>query len=233
MQVDLTDCAVMQDAESVYVWVDVPRQQSVRCARNVQVCHLLQPIRPRLTRHSDRRHSLLQWTEAVEGIWYPRGGFHRVVDSLVRIAESHGATFHYSAPVSHVSVDEATGRARGIVLEGAGKDGGAREIEADLVVVNADLTYAHETLFRGKAGEKGTMREEKLAKKLKGKPHSCVGQGWQRRMAALIGFDSCSSISFYWAMDRKIKGLEAHNIFLVRHCTGGRVVNPADSTSPV
>jgi len=24
------------------------------------------------------RSSLLQWTETVEGIWYPRGGFHKV-----------------------------------------------------------------------------------------------------------------------------------------------------------
>lgn len=23
-------------------------------------------------------YSLLQWTETVEGIWYPRGGFHQV-----------------------------------------------------------------------------------------------------------------------------------------------------------
>lgn len=135
-------------------------------------------------------YSLLQWTETVEGIWYPKGGFHQVVQSLVDIAQYHEGRFYFDTPVSHVRVDPTTSTANGLVLA----DG--KEVDADLVIVNADLAYAHANLFRGANDEQGTKRDPQLAKKLEGKPHSC------------------SSISFYWAMDRKITGLNAHNIFL-------------------
>lgn len=110
-------------------------------------------------------YSLLQWTETVEGIWYPRGGFHKVVESLVNIAESNNAKFHFSRPVSHVRVNPS-GTATGIVLT----DG--TQVDADLVVVNADLAWAHGNLFKG-VGDEG-MRDPRLAKRLEGKPHSYV-----------------------------------------------------------
>lgn len=164
-------------------------------------------------------YSLLQWTETCEGIvspcamrepttirfaddpqWYPIGGFHQVVQSLVNIAQFHGATFHFSSPVASVNYS-SSGRATGVTLV----DGETRE--ADVVVVNADLVWAHNNLFvkQGKgAGEKdGGKKDHKqllnprLARRLVEKPHSC------------------SSISFYWAMDRQIPSLNAHNIFLV------------------
>ncbi|KAK4687942.1 hypothetical protein P7C73_g2172, partial [Tremellales sp. Uapishka_1] len=130
--------------------------------------------------------------------WYPRGGFHSVVQSLVNIATSHSAKFHFSSPVSSVTYD-ASGKTTGVVLENGEKR------EADLVVVNADLVWAHNNLFKKDGG--GTGHEEKLldphlAKRLLDKPHSC------------------SSISFYWAMDSKIPSLNAHNIFLAEDYKG-------------
>ncbi|KAJ9117681.1 hypothetical protein QFC24_006395 [Naganishia onofrii] len=153
-------------------------------------------------------YSLLQWTETVEGIWYPRGGFHQVVQSLINISESHNAKYHFSSPVSHVRTarDATTGaeRANGIVLE----DG--TQLDADLVVVNADLAYAHGNLFKRDSKEGGKVeatgkdsrRDPRLAEKLEAKPHSC------------------SSISFYWAMDRQFPALNAHNIFLAEDYKG-------------
>ncbi|KAJ9097337.1 hypothetical protein QFC20_006250 [Naganishia adeliensis] len=132
-------------------------------------------------------YSLLQWTETVEGIWYPRGGVHQVVQSLINIVTSHSAHFHFSHPVSHVRVN-ASGKANGVVF----CDG--TEASADVVVVNADLAWAHGNLFRDSKG--GGRRDPRLARRLEGKPHSC------------------SSISFYWAMDRQFPELQAHNIFL-------------------
>ena len=182
--------------------------------------------------------------------WYPRGGFQRVPASLQRIAESHGATFHFNSPVSAVLRD-ASGRATGIRLA----DGGA--VDADVVVVNADLVWAYNNLFTkdgqssagqeqgagagDKVGTKGQeVKEEakklldpRRAKRLLGKPHSYVVHGVQSRVRTsrrvlrvkavegqggeeLIEF-RCSSISFYWAMDRQLPQLRAHNIFLVCH----------------
>lgn len=59
-------------------------------------------------------------------------------------------------------------------------------VSADVVIVNADLVYAYNNLL----------------------PPSSQARSLGKREA------SCSSISFYWAMNRKIPELSAHNIFL-------------------
>ncbi|KAL8727952.1 MAG: hypothetical protein Q9166_005717 [cf. Caloplaca sp. 2 TL-2023] len=62
-------------------------------------------------------------------------------------------------------------------------------VSADVVVVNADLVYAYSNLL----------------------PQSTYSRSLQKRST------SCSSISFYWAMNRKIPELTTHNIFLAEH----------------
>lgn len=138
--------------------------------------------------------------------WYPKGGFHQVVQSLVNIAQSHGATFHFSSPVASVNYDNS-GRATGITLA----DGETRE--ADVVVVNADLVWAHNNLFV-KQGD-GAREMDKRVGEGKGRmePKELLDPRLARRL--LEKPHSCSSISFYWAMDRQIPSLNAHNIFLV------------------
>lgn len=59
-------------------------------------------------------------------------------------------------------------------------------ISADVVLINADLVYAYNNLL----------------------PPSPTAKTLQKRAA------SCSSISFYWAMNRQIPELTTHNIFL-------------------
>jgi phytoene desaturase (3,4-didehydrolycopene-forming) len=59
-------------------------------------------------------------------------------------------------------------------------------LTADVVVCNADLAYAYNNLL----------------------PTSSFGKSLLKRQA------SCSSISFYWALDRQFPELSAHNIFL-------------------
>lgn len=59
-------------------------------------------------------------------------------------------------------------------------------LQADVVVNNSDLVYAYNNLL----------------------PPSSSAKSLQKRAA------SCSSISFYWAMNRKIPELTTHNIFL-------------------
>ncbi|KAL8894963.1 MAG: hypothetical protein Q9192_003931 [Flavoplaca navasiana] len=62
-------------------------------------------------------------------------------------------------------------------------------ILADVVIINADLVYAYTNLL----------------------PQTSYSRSLQKRST------SCSSISFYWAMDRKIPELTTHNIFLAEH----------------
>jgi len=89
-------------------------------------------------------YNLLQYTEIAEGIWYPVGGFNKVVQSLETIAKKNGATFRYSSPVKKIDVgDSLTGAAKGVVLENG------ERIDADLVVCNADLIWAYNNLLPG------------------------------------------------------------------------------------
>ena len=85
-----------------------------------------------------------------------------------------------SAPVSHVTLDPATRKATGIRLASGEWKG------ADIVVVNADLVYAHNNLFKVEGGSAPApsliekvqekvvepLLNPKLAKKLLDKPHS-------------------------------------------------------------
>ncbi|KAI9813862.1 MAG: hypothetical protein M1832_006074 [Thelocarpon impressellum] len=125
-------------------------------------------------------YSLLQYTELAEGIWYPRGGFHRVVEALVKVGDRFGVRYRLSAPVAAVRVSEDGRMATGVTLESG------EQLSADVVVINADLVYAYNNLL----------------------PKTARGASLSKRAS------SCSSISFYWALDRTVPELGVHNIFL-------------------
>ncbi|KAI9755235.1 MAG: hypothetical protein M4579_004367 [Chaenotheca gracillima] len=125
-------------------------------------------------------YSLLQYTELAEGIWYPKGGFHRVVEGLVKIGQRLGVNYRMSTPVAAVNLTPDGRRATGVTLSTG------EQLTADVTIINADLVYAFNNLL----------------------PPSSRGASLVRRAS------SCSSISFYWAMDRIIPELKVHNIFL-------------------
>jgi len=129
-------------------------------------------------------YSLLQYTEFAEGIWYPKGGFHQVVDALVKIGEKMGVQYRLGTPVSRVLTSPDGKRSTGVLLEGG------EELSADVVILNADLVYSYSNLL---------PRSPSIER------HS---RSLQKKDA------SCSSISFYWSMSRKIPELSTHNIFL-------------------
>ncbi|MGV3623921.1 MAG: phytoene desaturase family protein, partial [Archangium sp.] len=77
--------------------------------------------------------SLLPFTEAVHGIWFPEGGLHAVPLALEKVCNELGVKFRYSTSISKFVVEN--GRAAGVQLE----DGSIER--ADVVLCNAD--YAH------------------------------------------------------------------------------------------
>ncbi|KAI1362473.1 phytoene dehydrogenase [Xylaria arbuscula] len=130
-------------------------------------------------------YSLLQYTELAEGIWYPRGGFQTVLAAIQRVGERLGVDYRLNTPVKQILTHQDGKTARGVELENG------EQLEADVVVVNADLVYSYGNLFPQKA-----VQTQNYSKKLRKKD------------------GSCSSISFYWSLDRKIPELQTHNIFL-------------------
>ncbi|KAL1305965.1 hypothetical protein AAFC00_004102 [Neodothiora populina] len=125
-------------------------------------------------------YSLLQYTESAEGIWYPEGGFHTVIQALVRIGERLGVEYRLSTPIEKINIHSDGSHATGVTLANG------EVMNADVVVNNADLVYSYNNL----------LPKTPYASSLSERP------------------TSCSSISFYWALDRKIPQLDGHNIFL-------------------
>ncbi|MGC9467448.1 MAG: phytoene desaturase family protein [Anaerolineae bacterium] len=102
-------------------------------------------------------YSLLQYTEMVNGVWFPMGGLYRAIETLTSIVESQGVTFRYKAPVARILVDGK--RTTGVELA----DG--ERIPADLVVANADLPYVYEELL---------PRDEAAIRRLNNLKYTCA-----------------------------------------------------------
>jgi len=83
--------------------------------------------------------SLLPYTEAEHGIWFPEGGLHAVALALERAAREEGVDLHYGTPVRRIVVENDT--AAGVELA----DGSVRR--ADAVVCNADYAWACRNLL--------------------------------------------------------------------------------------
>jgi phytoene desaturase len=122
--------------------------------------------------------SLLQYTEFAEGVWFPEGGMCRVVEALAKIAQKSGVRFIYSAPVQKINIRNH--RATGVTLE----DG--RQLQADIVVANADLPYVYSNL----------LPDDGMAKRLERKKYTS------------------SAVMFFWGISKQIPQLDAHNIFM-------------------
>jgi phytoene desaturase len=122
--------------------------------------------------------SLLQYAEFADGVWFPMGGMYSIVEALAGISQKWGARFLYDTPVERINV---VGRqATGATLA----DG--RQIEADIVVANADLPYVYRCL----------LPNDGMASRLDRKKYTC------------------STVMFYWGVDKQYPQFGAHNLFL-------------------
>ncbi|GAQ44823.1 hypothetical protein AtubIFM55763_005501 [Aspergillus tubingensis] len=86
-------------------------------------------------------YSLLQYSETVDGIWYPRGGFQKVLQALADVGRRLGVDYRLRAPVDSVLLAPDQRSAKGVRLSSG------EAIYADLVVINADLVYAYNNLL--------------------------------------------------------------------------------------
>jgi phytoene desaturase len=103
---------------------------------------------------------------------------YRLVEALTGIAERSGARLMYSAPVERININGR--RAAGVTLA----DG--RQMQADIVVANADLPYVYRSL----------LPNDGTAKRLARKRYTC------------------STVMFYWGVDKQYPQFGPHNLFL-------------------
>ena len=83
--------------------------------------------------------SLMSHLDLTDGVRYPRGGVHAVVEALARMAREEGAELRTSAPVARIMVDDR-GIATGVELESG------EVVRADAVVSAADLHHTETAL---------------------------------------------------------------------------------------
>jgi len=102
-------------------------------------------------------YSLLQYTELAEGIWYPVGGFHKVVDALFHVGERLGVKFRMNTAVKQILLSADGSRATGVVTASG------ETLQADVIVNNSDLVYAYNNL----------LPESSYADALAQRPGSC------------------------------------------------------------
>ena len=84
-------------------------------------------------------YSMMPYTELAHGVWYPKGGMYRVVESLADLARAAGVQFLFNSAVERIDANET--HARGILLA----DGS--HLNADVVLANADLPYVYQNLL--------------------------------------------------------------------------------------
>ena len=122
--------------------------------------------------------SMVPAAELTEGSFFPKGGMYSIVENLVSEAHSSGVIFQYNKPVKKIKVTAK--KAESIILEDD------TEINADIIVVNADLPYVYRNLLpdRRKSGRLDRMKY------------------------------SCSAICYHWGLDKVYPQLEHHSVFL-------------------
>lgn len=98
-------------------------------------------------------YSFLQYIELAEGIWIPEGGYYAIAEDLTAIGSELGVRWMFDTEVKRIETADDDGppdrpRERGVRngVRGVRLADGSL-LEADLVVTNADLPYAYQTLL--------------------------------------------------------------------------------------
>ncbi len=101
-------------------------------------------------------YHLMTHVDMNQGVFYPMGGVHTIIQSLEKLAKENGVEIHTSSPVQQILVED--GLATGVRLASG-------EIRADLVVATADLQHVETKLL---AREQQTYPDSWWEKKVAG-----------------------------------------------------------------
>lgn len=83
-------------------------------------------------------YSLMNYSDMVQGTWYPQGGMYQIVAAMEKLAREQGAQFVYNAEVTGF---ETNGRQVNAVLTGD------KRWETDFVVASADYHHVEQQLL--------------------------------------------------------------------------------------
>ena len=84
-------------------------------------------------------YSMMPYTELVHGVWYPKGGMYRIVETLMKLAQASGVEFIFDVEVEYIDTNATN--AQGVLLAN-----GTR-LDGDVILANADLPYVYQNLL--------------------------------------------------------------------------------------
>ncbi|MED5567195.1 MAG: phytoene desaturase family protein, partial [Candidatus Thermoplasmatota archaeon] len=103
-------------------------------------------------------YTLIHFLEREWGVYFPKGGTHALVRTLVKLFEELGGELRLSTPVESVEVVNENGSTKHIISDGTG----GRE-SFDLVVSNADVHHTYDRLYASStAAQKRARKLEKM-----------------------------------------------------------------------
>lgn len=128
-------------------------------------------------------YSVLSYMETGLGIWYPKGGMYSLSEALESLVKDLGGKIYANHSVSQITVKDNV--ASGVVVSD-------KNIQADLVICNADLVYAYTNLLPS------TIELKSLGRK------------------ATDLKQASSALLFYWGVNNQLEGMLHHNVYLCK-----------------
>ena len=83
-------------------------------------------------------YSLMNYAGLKLGTWYPIGGFSKVIDAMVMVAQKQGTNFHFNSSVEKIHVEND--KAKSILVNG-------EQISFDAIVASADYHHVESKLL--------------------------------------------------------------------------------------
>ena len=83
-------------------------------------------------------YSLMNYAGLQLGTWYPMGGFGKVIDAMVKVAESMNTKFYYDSPVEKIIIEKD--HATSIMVNG-------EQLYFDAIIASADYHHVEEKLL--------------------------------------------------------------------------------------
>lgn len=83
-------------------------------------------------------YSLMNYADMALGTWYPKGGMHKIIDGMVRLAEEKGVKFSYNSTVQSLGLNST--KIKSLNVNGS-------DIEVDYVVAGADYHHVEQNLL--------------------------------------------------------------------------------------
>jgi len=83
-------------------------------------------------------YSLMNYACLKLGTWYPSGGFGKVIEAMIEVAEASDVNFHFNSPVEKILIGNNT--ATSVIVNG-------ESIDFDAIVASADYHHVEEKLL--------------------------------------------------------------------------------------